>query len=255
MYLAHSDQFRFKAFKKAMLNPEVKAIWCLRGGYGANRLLPEIEKMSVPKIKKLLIGFSDVTSLHNLINQKWKWPSLHASLIDRLASGRLSEINLDELKSSLLNFEHGATFKNLIPLNKAALKNQKIDSRVIGGTLMVVASSLGTPSQIKTKDLILFLEEIGERAYRIDRCLHQLKQAGLFKDVAAVVFGDFTNCLEADGKDLVPQTLENFFREIKIPAFRGIEAGHGETQRPLFFNTQTVLTCGSNSQMINFGPK
>ena len=120
---------------------------------------------------------------------------------------------------------------------------------------MVISSSLGTPSQLKTKGRILFLEEVGERAYRIDRCLQHLKQAGLFNAVEAVVFGDFINCLEIDGKDLVPQTLQNFFKDLKIPAFKGLQAGHGEIQRPLFFNTQTVLTCGTQPQMLNFGPQ
>jgi muramoyltetrapeptide carboxypeptidase len=254
LYLAQSDKYRFKAFKKAMTNPKVKAVWCLRGGYGALRLLPAIEKMQIPKQKKILIGFSDVTSLHNIINQKWKWPSLHASLIDRIGTGQLTPENCAELQSSLMNENHELVFKNLIPLNKAALKNKKINSTVVGGTLLVVASSLGTPSQIKTKGQILFLEEIAERAYRVDRCLQQFLQAGLFKDVAAVVFGDFVNCQEADGKDLIPETLERFFKNLKIPAFKGLQSGHADIQRPLYFNTQTVLTCGKDAQMINYKP-
>jgi len=101
----------------------------------------------------------------------------------------------------------------------------------------------------------LDVEEIAERAYRIDRLLQQMKQAKIFDGVSAVVFGDFVNCQEADGKDYVQPTLENFFRDMKIPAFKGMQAGHGEIQRPVFFNTQTVLTCGSTAQMLNYGPK
>jgi muramoyltetrapeptide carboxypeptidase len=252
MYLAHNDRFRFESFKKAMTNPKVKAVWCLRGGYGSIRLLPAIEKMKTPASPKLLIGFSDVTSLHMLINQKWKWPSLHASLIDRLALGTLSPENLAELNASLFDPEYCTKFENLIALNKAAEKKKKIEGKVVGGTLLVVTSSLGTPSQIKAKNKILFLEEIAERAYRIDRCLQQLKQAQVFADVSAVVVGDFVNCQERDGKDLVSATLNNFFSDLKIPAFKGLQAGHGQIQRPLFFNTQTVLTCGNHPQMLNY---
>lgn len=255
MYLANNDKYRFEAFKKAMTNPKVKAVWCLRGGYGAIRLLPWMEKMQVPKAKKILIGFSDVTSLHNLINRKWKWPSLHASLIDRLATGKLTQDNLNELKSSLFDSKHVSAFQNLLPLNEAAQKKKTIKSEIVGGNLVVLSSSIGTPSQLKTKGKILFLEEIAERAYRIDRLLQQMRQAKLFDGVSAVVFGDFVNCLESDGKDYVLPTLENFFRDLKIPAFRGMHAGHGDIQRPVFFNTQTVLTCGSNAQMLNYGPK
>ncbi len=255
LYLAQSDEYRFKAFKKAMTNPKVKAVWCLRGGYGANRLLPAIEKMQIPKKAKLLVGFSDITSLHQIINQKWKWPSLHASLIDRLAQNKLTEENLKELKSSLFNPKHETKFTDLIPVNSAATKKKIVKAQVVGGTLMVVASHVGTPWQIKTQGRILFLEEIAERAYRVDRCLHQLKQAGLFDKVEAVVFGDFTKCEELDGKNLIPETLEKFFSRLKCPVFKGLQAGHGEIQRPLFFNTQTFLTCGSQAQMLNYGPR
>ncbi len=254
LYLANNDQYRFESFKKALLNPEVKALWCLRGGYGAIRLAPYIQKMSVPKKKKLLIGFSDVTSLHAILNTKWKWPSLHASLIDRLASGKLSEENLRDLKSSVFNLDHKIIFDHLVPINKAAEKKQIVKAQIVGGTLMVVASGLGTPSRLKARNKILFFEEIGERAYRVDRCLHQLMQAGMFEGVKAVVFGDFFNCLEADGKDLIPQTLNNFFKDLKIPAFKGLQVGHAEIQLPLYFNTPSVLTCGSLPQLINYGP-
>lgn len=255
MYLANSDKYRFEAFKKAMTNPKVKAVWCLRGGYGAIRLLPMIEKMPVPKKQKLLIGFSDVTSLHNLINRKWKWPSLHASLIDRLGAGKLSSENLNELQDSLLKTDYVAKFANLIAFNEAAKKKKVIKSEIVGGNLMVLSSSIGTPSQLKTKGKILFLEEIAERGYRVDRLLVQMQQAKMFEGVAAVVLGDFINGQESDGKDFVPATLENFFRAVKVPVFKGVQAGHGDVQRPVFFNTQTVLTCGSQAQMLNYGPK
>ncbi len=254
MYLSNSDAYRFNAFKKAMTNPKVKGIWCLRGGYGANRLLPLIEKMKVPRMQKLLIGFSDVTSLHQILNQKWNWPSLHGSLIDRLAAGSLSPENLKELRESLFESPTKILFSNLIPLNKFAKKKKVIKAKLVGGNLLVVTSSIGTPSQIKTKGRILFFEEIAERAYRVDRCLQQLKQANLLINVEAVVFGDFTRCEESDGKDLIHQTLINFFSELKIPAFMGLQVGHGQVQRPLFLNTPNVLTCGANPKLVNYGP-
>lgn len=255
MYLANSDQYRFEAFRQAMLNPRVKAVWCLRGGYGAIRLLPKLEKMPVPKKAKLLIGFSDVTSLHNLINRKWKWPSLHAPLIDRLGMDKLSSENLAELQRSLMDADHVGVFDSLIALNTLAEKKKVIQAPMVGGNLTVLTSSVGTPSQLKTKGKILFLEEIGERGYRVDRYLQQLKQAQMFEGVQAVVCGDFINGQESDGKDLVSPTLENFFRDLKVPSFKGMQAGHGEIQRPVFFNTQTVLTCGSRAQMLNYSPR
>lgn len=250
MYLANTDAYRFNSFKSAMTNKVSKAVWCLRGGYGALRILPLIEKMKVPNQKKLLIGFSDVTSLHTVINQKWNWPTLHASLIDRLLPGKLSPENTQELKNSLINVEFLSEFKTLKPMNAAARRKKTIDSKIVGGNLVVLASSVGTPSQLKTKNKIIFLEEVGERGYRVDRCLQQLKQAGLFDHAAAIVLGDFTGGAEPGGKDLVPATLKNFFQSLKIPVFSGVEMGHGDAQRPLFFNTRSVLTCGDQPQML-----
>lgn len=254
MYLAHDDKYRFKSFQRALLSSESQAVWCLRGGYGAIRILPQIEEMKIPKKQKLLIGFSDVTSIHAVINQKWKWPSLHASLIDRLGQANFSQENKNELQASLMNLEYSAQFKGLIPLNKAALKKKKILSQVVGGNLMVATSTLGTPSQLKSRKKILFFEEISERAYRIDRCLQQLKQARIFDEAHAVIFGDFYQCLERDHKDYVTDTLIEFFAQIKVPAFKGLQVGHADVQRPLYFNSPTVLTCGEQPEMINYSP-
>ena len=250
LFLSDTDENRFKSFSKAMNNPESKAVWCLRGGYGSIRLLPLIEKMRIPKIKKLLIGLSDISSLHAILNQKWNFPTLHGPLLDRLALNILNPANVHELREVLENPAYVAAFENLIPINNAAKKAKTIKARIVGGNLMVVASTLGTPTQLKTANRILFLEELAERSYRIDRCLQQMKQAGLFKEVKAVVFGDFTNCNEPNKDNHVAQVLENFFSTLNIPAFKGIQSGHGETQRPVFFNTEAHLTCGEVPRML-----
>lgn len=254
VFLANTDEKRFSALKEALTMPDVSAIWCLRGGYGAIRLLPQLEKMKPPRKAKLLIGLSDVSSLHAVLNQKWNWPSLHASLLDRLALNQLTESNEMELKKILMDNQYRAKFSNLQPLNKAAKASRIIKSRLVGGNLMVVTSTLGTPSQINCDGKILFLEEISERAYRVDRCLQQLLQAGALKRVKAVVFGDFTNCDEPNKENYILQTLSSFFERLNIPAFIGIESGHGQLQRPLFFNTETQLTCGENPLMVVSSP-
>lgn len=250
LFLSDTDENRFKSFSAAMNNPESKAVWCLRGGYGSIRLLPWIEKMRVPKIKKLLIGLSDISSLHAILNQKWNFPTLHGPLLDRLALNILNPANVHELRQVLENPAYTADFENLIPINKAAKKTKTIKARIVGGNLMVVTSTLGTASQLKTANRILFLEELAERSYRIDRCLQQMKQAGLFKEVKAVVFGDFTNCDEPNKENHVAQVLDKFFSTLNIPAFKGIQSGHGEIQRPVFFNTEAHLTCGEVPRML-----
>lgn len=249
-FLSNTDQQRFRLFKKALMSSTNKAIWCLRGGYGAIRLLPFLDKMKAPSKPKLLIGLSDVTSLHILLAQKWGWPTLHGPLLDRLAFKKLSEQNLNELQRVLQDPDYVTEFENLEPLNLSARKRKNIKSTVIGGNLMVLTSTLGTPYQIKTDGKILFIEEVSERAYRIDRCLQQLKQAGIFKNVKAVVFGDMTACDEPNKENYLDVTLKSFFSDAKFPVFRGVETGHGEVQRPLFFNTETHISCGDSARML-----
>ncbi|AGH95571.1 S66 peptidase family protein [Pseudobdellovibrio exovorus] len=249
-FLSNTDHERFRFLKKALMSSKNKGVWCLRGGYGAIRLLPFLDKMKAPSKPKLLIGLSDVTSLHIYVTQKWGWPTLHAPLLDRLALKKLSKANLGELQSALEDANYVAEFKDLEPLNSSARKRKSIKSSVIGGNLMVLTSTLGTPYQIKTEGKILFIEEVSERAYRIDRCLQQLKQAGIFKGVQAVVFGDMTACDEPNKENYLDETLKSFFADAKFPVFRGVETGHGEIQRPLFFNTETHISCGDSARML-----
>lgn len=250
IFLSNTDQKRFQSFKAAMTNTKSQAVWCLRGGYGSIRLLPQIEKMKIPKNKKILIGISDISSLHVVLNQKWKFPTLHAPLVDRLGMDKLTSEDLHELRELLQNPDYVARFDQLKPLNKVALVKRKIKGELTGGNLMVVTSTLGTPSQLKTKNKILFLEELCERAYRVDRCLQQMKQAGVFKNVKAVVFGDFIDCHEPNKDNHIQAILKDFFKDFKIPVFSGVEAGHGLRQRPLFFNTEVHLACGEKPQML-----
>ena len=256
-YLAQTDAFRFESLKKSLFSKDSKAVWCLRGGYGSFRLWPELLKMKKPKSTKLLIGLSDVTSLHQFLNQKWNWVSLHASLLDRLGQDKVPDFVEKEILSCLQNIKVNSEFKSLKPLNKYAFSNKKIKGVVQGGNLATFMVSVGTAMQIKSqknKKVILFFEDIGERGYKVDRFLNHLKQAQIFKSVSAVVFGDFTDCKEANGLDLVPETLKDFAETLKIPVFSGVQSGHGEIQRPLFFNTSATLTCGEQGSMLVYSP-
>lgn len=235
------DELRWELLKSALLAKDSQMIWCLRGGYGSNRLWPELLKLKKPAIPKLIIGLSDITSLHHFVNQKWGWPSLHTSHLDRLGMGRSPDSNVKEILQVLQGRTSEVIFKNLKAMNVEALQVKNIKSSLVGGNLVTLQSSLGTKTQIQLKDKILFLEEIGERAYRIDRVLVHLMQSGALKGCAGVVFGEFYKCNEPDGSPLYKKVLDRFAKEVRIPVFEGILSGHGEWQRPLFFGTKARL--------------
>ncbi|MES2803087.1 MAG: LD-carboxypeptidase [Bdellovibrionota bacterium] len=253
LYLSNSDEFRFKDLKNALYAKDSKAIWCLRGGYGSFRLWPEMLKLSKKTAPKLFIGLSDITSVHQFLNQKWQWPTLHASLLDRVGQNKLPAGNEKELVDVITGQLDAVEYMNLVPMNDLASSKKVIKGTVCGGNLCTFVVSVGTklqPKYQKKDKVILFFEDIGERGYKVDRFLQHLTQAGIFNNVAAIVFGDFVDGLESSGQSLVQETLSRFAKQCKVPVFSGVETGHAVIQRPLFFNTSAVLTCGKNPNMI-----
>lgn len=238
---SNEDEVRLKLFKKAILAKDSKVIWCLRGGYGANRLMPELLKMKAPLKPKALMGYSDITSLHQLLVQKWKWTAFHAPLLESMISGRLPAHHVEETRKVVFGEKDQLEF-NLLPMNMAALKLKKIEAPLIGGNLIVLQSSLGTKLPIKTAGKILVLEEIGERGYRVDRMLAQLEQTGALKDCKGVLFGDFLGGDEKDQTNFVRFAIERFAEQTKIPCFDGLEIGHGVKNRVLPLGVKATLS-------------
>lgn len=240
---AHEDEARFSFLKAAIESKDSRVIWCLRGGYGSNRLVPMLAKMKKPKEAKLLIGISDITSLHTFLIQEWGWATLHGPLLDHMGRG-LAPAKLEkELKQVLFGAQSEVDFKKLKPLNEAARKVSSLRSRVVGGNLTVLQSSLGTPWQIETQNRLLFVEDIGERGYRIDRMFEQFRQAGLFKKCHGLILGDFLGGVEPGAqKNNFSLVFKRWASDLEIPIFLGLEAGHGVMQRPLPLNTPCVLS-------------
>jgi muramoyltetrapeptide carboxypeptidase len=247
---SNEDEVRLELLKKALSAKDSKAIWCLRGGYGANRLVPDLAKLKAPAVTKALIGYSDITSLHILFQQQWKWPVFHGPLLETLISGRLTPNQVEECRQILFGEIKENSFK-LAPMNQAAQKTKKISAPLIGGNLVVVESTIGTKAQIKTSGKILVLEEIGERGYRVDRMLEHLEQAGVLKGCKAILFGDFLGGDERDGMNYVEFAMKRFAKKTTIPCFSGLEIGHGDKCRMLAMGTLAKLE--KNILKVNSG--
>jgi muramoyltetrapeptide carboxypeptidase len=237
---SNEDEVRLELLQKALNSKDSRAIWCLRGGYGANRLIPALSKMKKPKSQKALIGYSDITSLHILFQQKWNWTVFHGPLLETMISGRLSPNQIEEARRVLFGEVHEQSFQ-LEPMNPLAKKSKKIQAKLSGGNLVVVQSTIGSVAQLNLKNKILVLEEIGERGYRVDRMLEHLEQANILKGCKAVIFGNFLAGDERDGKNFVKFAIDRFAQKISIPCFSGLEIGHGEQCRLLPLGTLAVL--------------
>lgn len=245
---ANNDEKRFQQLKDALLNSSSQAIWCLRGGYGCTRLIPYLLKLTPPEKCKLFIGFSDITGLHLFLQQKWHWQTLHGPTINQVTHHLIVQENIDELKEVIfgqlkrLNYSLSSYHK---PVNSSDL----IQAPLTGGSLSLVQTSLGTDWQIETKDKILFLEDVNEVAYRIDRMLQHLQQSGIFTHVKAILFGDFTFSAKEEEKK-IQAVLERFAQEQNFPVLHCPDIGHGKNNRCLPFGTPALLDLNKNQLTI-----
>lgn len=238
VFHANSDEARFALLKKALYDDSKDTVvWSLRGGYGSARIIDKLKKLPKPKHKKLVIGYSDITALHLFLSQHWQWQTIHGSgLLEILNPGKDPK-NFEKIADIVDKRINTAEINQLKPLNDQALKSKKITGRLTGGNLSLIQTSIGTSWQIKAANKILFLEDVGEKGYKIDRALHHLKQRGLLKNVKAIVFGEF-----ADSRDsYVNLALERFAAEINIPVFKSNQFGHGRKNYPLVYNAKTTI--------------
>lgn len=249
LLFSNTDEARTEHFKAA-LKSDSKVIWCLRGGYGSLRLLPELAKMNRPKTPKLLIGISDVTSLNVFLNEKWKWPVLHGPLLDRFAKKQVPDFIYKETKKLVFGQQNSILFKSLKPLNARAKKVKSISGSVIGGNLVTLQSAIGTPFDFSLSGKFLFIEELGERGYRIDRILTHLEQVNRFKGCKGVLLGHFIGGNEPDGKNYVKSVLQAWAQKTQVPVFSGVESGHDVKLRPLPLGTRAVLKNKSSFELL-----
>lgn len=245
---ANSREKRWFFLKQALLAKDSKMIWCLRGGYGSLQLLDDLKKIKAPA-NKCFLGFSDITSLHSFFVQSWGWSTLHGPNIDRFSLRTSSKSEEKRLQDLLFGHETSLSF-SLKPLNQVAQNNKKIQSSIIGGNLITLQSSFGTDYSLQTKGRILFIEDIGERAYRVDRVFEQMRQMGLLKNLKALVLGQFTEGLEPNGKNILPQYFKKFASQQNFPVLSGLPVGHGKTQYVLPLGTRAELHLGAKPQLI-----
>jgi muramoyltetrapeptide carboxypeptidase len=233
---ANHDEARLSHLKAALADPVADIIWLLKGGYGLTRLIPDLFYMEKPRKEKLFIGFSDGTALHVFLNQAWNWTSIHGATALQITKNKVGAQTIEMTLRLLREEYHSHFLPSLTPANDNAKKMSSLTGTLVGGNLCLLTCSLGTNWQINASDKILFLEEIDERGYRVDRMLAHLQQVSIFNSAKAIIFGDFVGGNEENGTSLIPQVLERFSNTIPIPVFHLSGCGHGQENIPLPFN-------------------
>lgn len=235
-YFSGTDQERLADFQKGLDAPEVAAILCARGGYGCVRLIEQLSWDCFRQRPKWVIGFSDVTLFHQKIQQE-KFQSIHGIMPLGFTTG--SESALSSLKSALFGKPFALTCPKH-PLNQLG----ECSGVLIGGNMTLVYSQLGTPLCCDFQDKILFLEDVGEHLYKIDRMLYALRLSGAFQKIKGLILGGFTEMEDTDvpfGKTLEELVVEQV-GDLNIPVAFGFPAGHIDDNQALVLGKTVKLT-------------
>ncbi len=231
-YLAGSDVDRAAQVNAAFADSAVQAIVCARGGYGSMRILPYLDYEAIRRHPKLLMGFSDITALLCALYQRSGLVSCHGPVVNTLKNA--GSKTLESVFNMLTLNELPA-----IQLEKGiVLSPGKASGPVICGNLTTLCHLVGTPFQPKLNGHILILEDTGEKPYRIDRMLTQMKLAGVFDGLCGLGIGSFENCGEADE---LFEIIARIFHPVQIPILAGFDIGHGSDNIAVPFGLEAVL--------------
>lgn len=220
-YFAQDDDARAAALLHALTHPGYAAVWAVRGGSGVTRLLSRLPLADLPP--RPVIGFSDLTALQNPLCRRSVM--VHGPVLHSLA-----DTDPDD-RTHLFDLLAG---RPTAPLTGTMWSAGDATGRIVGGNLTLLAATCGTPWQVRGRGTLLFLEEIGETPYRVDRLLTQLRDAGVFRGVRGVLLGTFTGC---DAPRSATWSLDDVLREhllpLGVPVLAGLPTGHGVRNRAL----------------------
>ncbi len=236
-FFAGTDRGRAAELTSMFTDPRVQAVFCSRAGYGSGRLLPLLDFATFAQQPKIFVGYSDVTLLLNAFVQRAGLICFHGPLV----AGEFAEGLSERSRAHLFNLLAHGTGDEYLPFS-TTLRAGVAEGPLLGGCLSVLVATLGTPFAFDPRGAILFLEDIGEKPYRIDRMLVQLKQGGMLEHLAGVVFGDMQGCWGTeDDPTLLLSVIADAFADYSYPVGFGLPAGHGEENFALPLGTRVRL--------------
>lgn len=248
-YLAGSDKQRVDDLHDMFKRKEIKAIFCVRGGYGSGRLLDKIDYNLIKKNPKIFVGYSDITALQSAFYTKTGLITFAGPMVAVDFHNEVSAFTEEVFWRTITSDKKIGKLKN--PRNEkfCPLSKGKGAGRLIGGNLTVFASLLGTEYLPKMKDTILILEDINEAPYRIDRMLNQFRLSKVFKQVKGIILGHFVDCVPPDPSTssftLNEVVIEYFQKQLKLPVLYNVKHGHIKDSITIPFG----LRCSINASL------
>lgn len=225
---AGTDEERAEEINSFFDDKNIDAIICMRGGYGSNRLIELLDFEVIKRNPKIFVGYSDITTLHIALNEKANLITFHGPMAVSNFTGNYNRDTYENFIEMLSNSKYEQSIKNITKELKF-LNEGRAKGKLVGGNLATLIATLGTEYDLDYNGKILFLEEIGEKTYKIDRFLNQLKKHGVFEKIEGLVLGDFKNCIQDSEKDMtLLEVFQNYFKELKKPVIYNFESGHSE---------------------------
>jgi muramoyltetrapeptide carboxypeptidase LdcA involved in peptidoglycan recycling len=246
--LAGTDEQRAADFQQQLDNPNIKAIWCVRGGYGTVRMVDLLDYTKFKQHPKWVVGFSDVTVLHEHLNTMG-YKSIHGTM--PISIPRATPEAIATLKTSLFEEPLSYTLPP-DPMNRFG----KATGQIVGGNLSIVYSLIGSPSAFDCKDKILFIEDLDEYLYHIDRMMMNLKRNGCIENLKGIVIGAMSEMKDNDipwGKNAL-QIIEDVTKTYKIPIIFNFPAGHIRDNRSLIMGSTVNLEVNASGSTLSFQP-
>jgi muramoyltetrapeptide carboxypeptidase len=238
-----TDEERTKDFQQMLDDDEVKAILCARGGYGLSRIIDKIDFTNFKKNPKWIIGFSDVTILHSHIYRKYSISTLHAPMANAFNEDGFK----NEFVQSLWHVLQGKKIKYQCNKHEFNRKGEGV-GELVGGNLALLAHLVGTESDLKTKGRILFIEDVGEYLYNIDRMMYQLKRSGKLDKLVGLIVGGFTDMKDTEKPfgQTVYEIIRDAVAEYDYPVCFDFPVSHGKENYALKIGVGYKLKVGNN---------
>lgn len=244
-FLAGKDKDRAGDLMAMFENPEIKGIFCARGGYGANRILPLLDSRIIRKNPKVVVGSSDITLLLIYLIQKCGLVAFHGPMVSGSFGCKPMKISKTQFRKMVTGVKEGGL---LTAPQAHVLQEGTARGRLVGGCLTLLCRSLKTPYEIQTGNGILLIEDVNEPAYRIDGMLWQLKTAGKFRGVKGIVFGEMVNCRFDEGqKGQLDDLIRDMLPKRSIPVLTHCPVGHGNEMWTLPLGIEATLDTQTRS--------
>ncbi len=243
-YFSGTDEDRLKDLQQMMDDKNINAIFCARGGYGMGRIIDQLDFKKFKKSTKWLIGFSDITVLQSHLFSNYKIASLHAPMAAAFNDGEFNNQYVQSLRDALL----GRKANYYVEGNTLNQKG-KVTGVLVGGNLSLLVNMIGTPSDIKTKNKILFIEEVGEYIYSADRMMYQLKRSGKLDHLKGLIIGKFSDMKDTTIPfgETIEDAIKDLVKEYDYPVCFGFPVSHDKENYALKIGVKYKLNVTTTS--------